>query len=463
MLLTLTPALGAAAWRQGPTDTSPATGPARVMAQGVVDIGDGQWSWEVSRHTAQPPVNAAEEPARLGFLIAGDGAMIIEDANSGEQIRLANGEAMLTHNGKTELRVAMGATASPYYAIELVPAAVGEAAPEGGYLGSAFAGSGGRHDLDLVGISLGPSQVINGPAGAGQTLVMVIAGSAEVATDKSEFIPLAAGEAQSVDGPVTVTGYDGGADVAIAVIGPAVPRLAVSGAPVTEATVPAEAQEAQPATTSQPTAGEPAKPAAERTRAREATPSGATGSVDPNDPDGDGLTNEEEDALNTDPGIADTDGDGLNDGREVKEFGTLPLVADSDGNGINDFDQQGDAVLSNPDQTPAAGRTPVMVDNAAGSGNESPTTSEQPDQEQGAQQPQGAGGGGDSDGDGLTDDFENQIGTDPFNPDSDNDHASDGEEWNLGKTGPLNPDDDKDGKLDGDEIHGGTDPNDPSS
>ncbi len=54
------------------------------------------------------------------------------------------------------------------------------------------------------------------------------------------------------------------------------------------------------------------------------------------DNDGDGLTNAEEDELGTDPDLADTDGDGLDDFTEVNETGTDPTVADTDGDGYDD-------------------------------------------------------------------------------------------------------------------------------
>ncbi len=54
----------------------------------------------------------------------------------------------------------------------------------------------------------------------------------------------------------------------------------------------------------------------------------------------------------------------------------------------------------------------------------------------------------DSDGDGLTDDYENQIGTDPLNRDSDDDGLEDADEIALG-TDPLDNDSDDDGILDG--------------
>jgi len=51
----------------------------------------------------------------------------------------------------------------------------------------------------------------------------------------------------------------------------------------------------------------------------------------PIDSDGDGLTDEEEMALGTDPNNTDTDGDGLFDYEEVKVYNTDPLNPDSDG------------------------------------------------------------------------------------------------------------------------------------
>ncbi len=55
----------------------------------------------------------------------------------------------------------------------------------------------------------------------------------------------------------------------------------------------------------------------------------------------------------------------------------------------------------------------------------------------------------DCDGDGLTDDEENQLGTDPGIYDTDGDGLSDGEETTVTGTDPLDPDSDGDGLLDG--------------
>lgn len=65
--------------------------------------------------------------------------------------------------------------------------------------------------------------------------------------------------------------------------------------------------------------------------------SGNVTPLDPNgDEDGDGLTNGEEDDIGTNPLDPDTDGDGLDDGLEVKIIGTNPLSSDSDKDGVTD-------------------------------------------------------------------------------------------------------------------------------
>ncbi|MCP5094400.1 MAG: protein kinase [Chloroflexi bacterium] len=55
------------------------------------------------------------------------------------------------------------------------------------------------------------------------------------------------------------------------------------------------------------------------------------------DDDQDGLTNQAENNLGTDPTNADTDGDQLLDGQEVNQYGTDPLHIDSDRDGLDDY------------------------------------------------------------------------------------------------------------------------------
>lgn len=64
----------------------------------------------------------------------------------------------------------------------------------------------------------------------------------------------------------------------------------------------------------------------------------------------------------------------------------------------------------------------------------------------------------DKDFDGLTDEEEKKLGTDPLNPDTDGDGLLDGSEVKKFKTNPLNPDTDGDGMKDGEEVLRGRDP-----
>ena len=130
----------------------------------------------------------------------------------------------------------------------------------------------------------------------------------------------------------------------------------------------------------------------------------------PGDSDGDGLSDEQEKELGTDPNNPDTDGDGLNDGAEVNTTKTDPLNPDTDGDGLSD----GDEVFTHKTD-------PLNPD---------------------------------TDGDGLSDGKEIEIGTDPLNPDTDGDGLNDGDEYNKLHTDPLNADTDGDGVNDGLEVKG---------
>ena len=56
------------------------------------------------------------------------------------------------------------------------------------------------------------------------------------------------------------------------------------------------------------------------------------------DSDGDGLSDEDEIKLGTNPNSKDTDGEGLEDKAEV-DFGSNPLIQDTDGDGSNDYEE----------------------------------------------------------------------------------------------------------------------------
>lgn len=126
------------------------------------------------------------------------------------------------------------------------------------------------------------------------------------------------------------------------------------------------------------------------------------------DYDKDGLTNDRERILGTDPNNPDTDGDGLTDGQEVEKYKTSPLKPDTDDDGLTDYEE----VMKY--QT-----NPLNAD---------------------------------SDQDGLKDGEEISRKLEPLNPDTDKDGLIDGDEVNKYQTDPLKPDTDGDSLSDGDEI-----------
>ena len=166
------------------------------------------------------------------------------------------------------------------------------------------------------------------------------------------------------------------------------------------------------------------------------------------DTDRDGLTDEIEAILGTDPTKVDCDGDGIADGEEVLLRRTDPLKTDTDADGAadnaevvngtdpNDVDTDGDSLTDASDPYPWRA---------------------------------------DGDGDGLPDEAEFARGTDPLKRDTDGSGASDGWEV-LAGTDPLIPgddgvllrspqaiDSDADGLTDGEEAALGTDSHDPDT
>ncbi|MDQ3413067.1 MAG: hypothetical protein M3509_13225, partial [Chloroflexota bacterium] len=99
LLVALVPIAGIAAYFQDATDGSPATGDAQVIAHGVVAIPEGDLVWRIERAVAPPPATATRLATTTGFLLGAEGAVLIEDAPAGEQVRMAAGEAVLTREG----------------------------------------------------------------------------------------------------------------------------------------------------------------------------------------------------------------------------------------------------------------------------------------------------------------------------------------------------------------------------
>jgi outer membrane protein OmpA-like peptidoglycan-associated protein len=173
------------------------------------------------------------------------------------------------------------------------------------------------------------------------------------------------------------------------------------------------------------------------------------------DGDNDGLTDDEERKLGTNPEIADTDRDGLRDGDEVNLFTTDPLKIDPDDDGLADgeevlkyktdpfkSDTDGDKI-SDSEEALNYNTDPLKPDTDGDSlndGDEILTYNTNPLK-------------ADTDGDGLPDwDEIMTYTTDPNKADTDADGLTDAQEVKQHKTDPLNADTDGDGLNDGAEV-----------
>ncbi|MEE4311010.1 MAG: OmpA family protein [candidate division KSB1 bacterium] len=156
------------------------------------------------------------------------------------------------------------------------------------------------------------------------------------------------------------------------------------------------------------------------------------------DKDMDGLLKDDEKARGTDPNVADTDSDGLNDGEEVLTYLTDPLKVDSDDDGLSDMDElkkyKTDPLKADTDGDKLNDKEELM---------ETKTN------------PLAA----DSDGDDLSDYAEiKRYETDPNKMDTDGDGLGDGVEVNKHKTSPLKKDTDDGTVDDAAEVKRGTNP-----
>ncbi len=201
------------------------------------------------------------------------------------------------------------------------------------------------------------------------------------------------------------------------------------------------------------------------------------------DADHDGLGDELEKHLHSDPNDADSDDDGALDGEEANPSDDVDgdklisvLDTDSDNDGLFDGTELGkgcdrsatDASKGHcrPDSDAGATLTsPLLRDSDAGGASDGSEDSNLNGIVDGAETDPTRGHGGDdgsvvdSDGDGLSDPLEATLGTDPNDADSDDDGALDGEEANPsddsdgdGTLNALDPDSDGDGLFDGTEL-----------
>jgi hypothetical protein len=226
-VITLGSAIGAvaAARQTGSAGPSPAQDGAQVVAQGVGAMPADEVAWRVTSATA---AGTPAEPVQnaLGFTLADGDGLLLNNVDSGEQERLATGEAIFTAAGSRHEQVALGDDEVAFYRIELVSAND----VNGGDLvvaGGLFSAPVGNRDIDLVRATLaedGEIELSLGSDGAPAFLFVTNGAVDVIEANAADATAVAAGEAFYSSGDVTVRATDAdGATFVAAVIGAEVP------------------------------------------------------------------------------------------------------------------------------------------------------------------------------------------------------------------------------------------------
>src|SRR5215213_6375343 len=245
--------ISSGAARQADSGDSPASGPAQVIAQGVVPLPEGDVVWRTIRTRALLPEDAPFEERPLGFVLASSGPLLLADRETGEQIRLGTGEATLVRAGAVQQRSSLGQQPVSYLSIELVGVDAAPPPADATVLqpGQPFPSPAGLHDLDLLSATLVAGEAFTIPDSGGTNVVLITDGAANVGSPGGDAVVLLAGEATSFSGELQVSGAsDDGGEVqnvsfVVGVIGPEVPPPAG----VAEVPAPTAATTETPATT----------------------------------------------------------------------------------------------------------------------------------------------------------------------------------------------------------------------
>jgi hypothetical protein len=290
-----------------------------VIAHGLAFLPEEAAAWRVREIEPPGPGAAESEAAGFSFVLQVDGVQIIRNDVTLKRARLEPGEAYFLAADDGYTRWADAEPPSISWVIDL---AAPDADEDALILSDPVeAWPGGARDIELLRNILQAGQVASLPGHSGTALVVVTGGSVEVVGEGVEQQTVEAGNGVLAPGEFQLRNAGDGSATYLAVL---------IGQRVLEQSEAAEREAAASEGT------EDEEPAAEETAVPEATPTPDTGPE--GDPDGDGLSNAQEDEAGTDPQNPDSDDDGLRDGREA-QLETDPLNPDTDGDGANDGDE----------------------------------------------------------------------------------------------------------------------------
>ena len=288
-----------------PADATPAateSDHSEVIAQGVIDFPAGQFTWTPSQDEVDQ-AGTQVDPQGSQFILADSGALVVSSGD-GRRALLAPGEAVFDPRSLPASLSATGDTAG-YWAI-LLTGGTFEAGP------TVIEPGAGARDVNLVRDVLAPGESLSLPSSLPE-FVLTTAGTVTTA----DGLAVDAGASTMVAGGTALTNAGSEpAAVVVIVIGDLVG--AAAQAPATTTSAPTTTAAPSGSDTTVPNNTEPVAPPEQ-------------------DPDGDGLSTEDEIVIGSNPNDADTDDDGLSDYEEQSgAFNSDPTAADTDGDGLND-------------------------------------------------------------------------------------------------------------------------------
>jgi hypothetical protein len=428
-------------------DPSPATRHAQVIAHGVAPMPADEIAWRLAVNRALPPTRADAEERPAGFILADEGVVALVDQDGTRLARIAPGEAIWTEPGVARAVIGIERKAPDYYDIALVPAtelAEGDPVLIGGT--PFLAPTGDAFDVDLIRDALNRAEESVVSTGPSPALLLVTSGTVFVESTSSGLVEMTTGDAAQVAGDVVVTGASRApAAFVVARIGPEVasPDAAEDsppdGTPAPIAT-PVSVVERASVTIAAllcPTAYAGGNEAVDC-----AAPAGGVGfSLMSDDATADtALANEDGNVSFTsiEPGdytlSAERPADYASSRVRCRNASGDALAARTATNQIAMLLAAGDEVICTWYLIPAEAQDETPPDLTA------PPVATTAVEEV------------DSDGDGLTDELETALGTDPLLLDSDADGVSDSDEHDFYGTDALDPDTDHDELDDAEEL-----------
>jgi hypothetical protein len=204
-----------------------------VIAQGVVPLPQPQASWRIESISAPLPDKSKSQTWPLGFVLADNGAILVTDQATGNETRLASGEASLVRDQTNQTRSSLGTSAATYFELGLLPAGHEKSIASGSKLvfqSKAFTAPKGNRDLDLVRDVLAPKETGKIADQGSPVLLLVTAGTLDVKTASGATpVALKIGEAQLFTGNLTLSpSGTAHATYVAAVIGPEVKTSAAT-------------------------------------------------------------------------------------------------------------------------------------------------------------------------------------------------------------------------------------------